>query len=100
MQYTFKALVEGVFPPTTEQLLQLEYQQTDKPDVYLSVIHCSTQKHHTYVYIGLATGDVTSMPRHEMSPAVQKMLDLTRWQGGTMPEAEVLDGITSVIGRF
>src|SRR5271154_2539170 len=34
---TFKALVEGVFPPTHEQLLQLEYQQTDKPGVYLSV---------------------------------------------------------------
>jgi hypothetical protein len=28
---TFKALVEGVFPPTPEKLLQLEYQQTDKP---------------------------------------------------------------------
>lgn len=52
---TFKALVEGVFPPTPEQLLQLEYQQTDKPGVYLSVIHRSTQKHHTYVYIGSAT---------------------------------------------
>ena len=34
---TFKALVEGVFPPTPEQLLQLEYQQTDKPGVYLEI---------------------------------------------------------------
>jgi hypothetical protein len=53
--HTLKALVEDVFPPTPEQLLQLEYQQTDRPGVDLSAVHCSTRKHYTYVYIGSAT---------------------------------------------
>ena len=52
---TFKALIGGAFPPTPKQLLQLEYQQTDKPGVYLSIIYCLTPKHHTYIYIGSAT---------------------------------------------
>lgn len=51
----FKDLLSGELPPAPDQSRNLEYNETNRPGVYLSMIYRKDKTGHRYVYIGSAS---------------------------------------------